>query len=138
MLPLLLWLLLCRMLHRFWTVVVSFFVTLSLLLLASASMVPHWLPHWLADVHGYGPHTLLPLEAVFGHWLGLIASLVLVLWCAFLLWKLRWARPGSPKFGLAASLALAATVSVTLFKLPVLYNNVLAVPGCLILGFLKA
>jgi len=136
-LPLLLWLVLWAVLHQSWKLIVSFAVALSLLLLATENMVPGWFSHWLAYLHQYGPHTVLPLEAIFGHWLGLAASALLAGWSAYLLWKLRSAPPASLEFGLAASLALSVAVSVTLFKLPVIYNHVLAIPGCLLLVFSK-
>lgn len=130
---LLAWLLVWAIVHRCWSVIVSFAITLSLLLIGAEALVPGWFGHWRNSVRGYGSDTLLPLQAVLGHWPGVVATVLLAAWGASLLWRLRRAPAGSTQFGLAVGLALSVAVSVNLFKLPLIYNHVFALPGCLIL-----
>lgn len=132
---LLLWLLVWAILHRCWSVIVSFTVTFGLLLLGAEVLVPGWFGHWRNSVRGYGSDTILPLQAIFGHWAGVVATVLLAAWGASLLWKLRRAPAGSTQFGLAVALALSVAVSVNLFKLPLIYNQVFALPGCILLFY---
>jgi hypothetical protein len=137
-LPLLLWLLLWACFRRLWTLLASFVVTAALLLLAAEKLTPGWFPHWLAASRRFSAtYGKFPLELVFGHWLGLFATGVLVLWSAYRLWRLRRSAPDSPQFGLAIALVLAATVCANFTILPMIYNQILLVPGCLLLVCLR-
>ena len=137
-LPLLLWLLLWALIQRSWTLIASFAITLALLLLSAEAMVPGWFGHWRASVRGYGPHTELPLQTIAGPLPGLILTAVLLGWCFLILWNLRRSPAGSPQFALAIALALAIGVCCTLTKLAVIYDQILIVPGCLLLVFSKS
>ncbi|MGB9028834.1 MAG: glycosyltransferase family 87 protein [Acidobacteriaceae bacterium] len=137
-LPLLLFLLLWACVQRSWTLIASFAATFALLLLSAEAMVPGWFGHWRASVRGYGPHTELPLQSIAGPLPGLILTAVLLGWCFLVLWNLRHAPAGSPQFALAIALALAIGVCCTLTKLAVIYDQILIVPGCLLLVFSKS
>jgi hypothetical protein len=133
-LPLLLWLLFWACLRRMWSFLASFAFTMALLLLWTEKLVPGWFSNWVAALHGYGhSHGTLPLENVFGHWLGLASTALLVAYTAFLLWRLRRSPARSPEFALAVALAMATAVCTTLTILPVIYNQILLLPACLIL-----
>jgi hypothetical protein len=136
-LPLLLWLLLWACVQRSWSLIASFAVTLALLLLSAEAMVPGWFGHWRASVRGYGPHTELPLQTIAGPLPGLILTAALLGWCFLVLWNLRRSPAGSPQFALAIALSLAIGVCCTLTKLAVIYDQILIVPGCLLLIFSK-
>jgi hypothetical protein len=131
--PLILWLFVWAILRRSWSFIAAFLATFGFLLLWAQVKLPGWLRYWREDLHGYGPHTALPLQTICGHWPGLIATILLAAYCVSVLWRLRHAPPGSTEFALAFSLALASTLSLTLTKLPVIYNQVLLMPGCVIL-----
>lgn len=132
-LPLVLWLLVWAFIRRSWSFVASFAITFAALLLWAEFKLPGWFHAWLQDIHGYGPHTAMPLETTLGHGFGLAATALLISYCALVLWRLRHASPESSDFALAIALALAATLCVTLTKLALIYNQVLLLPGCLIL-----
>lgn len=134
-LPLLVWLLLWAILHRAWKLLASFLVTFTLLSLATEKIAPGWFSHWRADLRGYGPNTMLPLQFTFGHWPGLIATLLLLAWSAWLLWRLRHAPARSLQFALAVSIALSAAVCANLMKGSVIYDHVMIIPCCLLLAF---
>jgi hypothetical protein len=136
-LPLLLFLLLWACVQRSWSLIVSFAITLALLLLSAEAMVPGWFGHWRASVRGYGPHTQLPLQTIAGPLPGLILTAALLGWCFLVLWNLRRSPAGSPQFALAIALSLAIGVCCTLTKLAVIYDQILIVPGCLLLIFSK-
>lgn len=133
-LPLLLWLLLWACFRRLWTLLASFAVTAALLLFAAEKIMPGWFPHWLAASRRFSTsYGKFPLELIFGHWFGLIVTVALVLWSAYQLWRLRRCAPDSPQFGMAIALVLATTVCANFTILPMIYNQILLVPGCLLL-----
>jgi hypothetical protein len=132
-LPMLAWLLVWTFLKRMWSFLAAFALTFAFLLLEAERIVPGWLPLWRADMHGYGPHTALPLETAFGHWAGLATTALLASYCALIVWRLRHSSAGSTEFAHAIALTLAVTLCMTLTKLPVIYNQVLLLPACLVL-----
>jgi Glycosyltransferase family 87 len=134
-LPLLLWLLIWAVVHRAWRLLASFALTFALLSLVTESITPEWFQHWRLDLQGYGPNTMLPLQSVAGYWPGLLATLLLLVWSAWLLWSLRCSPAGSAEFSLAISIALSAAVCANLMRLAVIYDEVLIIPSCLILVF---
>ncbi len=129
------WLLVWSFAHRAWTLLIAFASTLALLLIAAENMVPGWFGHWVSSLSEYKGETSLPLQEIFGHWPGLVATVVLAGWCAWLLWKLRRVPVRSTQFALAAGLALSTAVSINLFKLPFIYNQIFVLPGCLVLVY---
>ena len=138
-LPLILWLLLWASLRRMWGFVVSLGGTTVLLMVWTERIVPDWFHKWIAALHAYGSsHGGLPLQLVLGRWVGLVCTALLVAYSAFLLWRLRRCPARSAEFGFAVSFALAVTVCSNLTFLPVIYNQILLLPACLILVCTKS
>ena len=136
---LVLWLVLWSWIHRTWSFIASFGVTIAMLFLWSERLVPGWLPRWIAAVRAFrqATATMLPLQMMFGDWVGSILTLLLVGWSGFLLWRLRRSSPSSREFGWAISLVLATTVC-TIFTAPgLIYNQILLVPACLLVMYTK-
>lgn len=135
---LIIWLFVWACARRTWSFMVSFALTMAGLLLWTERLVPGWFPHWIGALHHYGNRYgqikgQLPLENVFGHWLGLGLTAALVGYSAFTLWRLRYSPPRSPGFRLAAALALVVALCLIPTLLPLIYNQILLLPGCLIL-----
>jgi Glycosyltransferase family 87 len=135
--PLILWLLLWTVLRRSWGFVSGFVATLSILLLATERILPGWMGHWRASLHGYGQftHTALPLELMLSHWPGVAATGLIAAGSGIVLWSLRRCDADSPEFGWAIALALATTVTAAPMKLSMVYNQVFLIPALLILVF---
>jgi hypothetical protein len=132
--PLLAWLLLWAVLRRMWSFIASFGATMVILLVLTEKLVPAWLPHWIAALHRYGnSHGTFPLQIIFGHWVGLIATGLLVAYTAGILWRMRHSPADSPQFAFAVALCLSVTLCFTLTILPGIYNQILLIPACLIL-----
>ena len=136
-LPLLLWLFLWAGLRRRWTLAAAYAGGVAALSLATELVVPGWFGHWRASLSHYrdATHTALSLEHVLGHWAGLTLTALLAAASAAALWRLRRNAPELREFGLAVSLALATTVCLLPTNAPLIYNDVLLVPGCLVLIF---
>jgi len=133
-LPLLVFLLVWSGTHRLWSFVVSFLVAMAAMLAVTEHILPGWFPRWLAEVRGYSAwHGMLPLEMVLGHWPGMAATALLLLWTTWLLWGMRHIPAASPEFGLAAALALSAAVCMAPTLLATIYNQTAIIPACLIL-----
>lgn len=138
-LPLLLWLLLWAVVRRQWTFIVSFAGMLALLLATTERVVPGWFLHWRDSVRHYTEitHTAPPLEFVLGHWAGFILSLLIAGAGGLMLWRLRRCSSQSREFGAAIGLAMAVAVVLVPTDPPMIYNNILLLPACLILVFRK-
>lgn len=105
------------------------------LLLAGAEIVrPGWMRMFVGAVQQYHRYTqnqsvldqLLP-----GAFAGKMAALLAMALAAVLLWRLRHAPAGSPRFGSAVALVMATTVLVVPMYAP--YNQVLLLPAILLL-----
>jgi hypothetical protein len=134
-LPLLLWLLLWSVARRRWVLPVSFAITEAVYLFCGERLAPGWFPQWLATLHRY--HTLatcLPLQLIFGHWLGLLFTCAVVALGLWRLWTLRRAGPGMAEFGQAIALALAITVCITPIIWAMIYNQVVLVPAAMLMA----
>jgi len=135
-LPLLLWLLVWACFGRRWKLIAAFAVTETLYFAASEIMVPGWLSHWLADLHRYGALCAnLPLQLIFGHAAGLLATIALVGYVFWRLWRKCRCSPQSPEFVLAIAVALAVSICTTPVTWGMIYNHVLLVPAALLLLF---
>jgi Glycosyltransferase family 87 len=136
-LPIVAWLFLWAIVNRRWNLFVSFAITLAVLLLCAERIVPHWIPHWRASLGGYGhvTDTALPLENLFGHWVGLTLTILIAGSICISLWRLRRYSADSVEFSVAISLALALTVLVIPTHLTIIYNQVLLFPACLFLVY---
>lgn len=137
--PVLAWLLCWAIVHRVWSLLISFPVTLAVLLLWTERLVPHWISHWRASLRGYAnlTDTASPLENLFGHWAGLALTLLIVGSICVSLWRLRRCTANSVEFSVAISLVLALTVLVIPTHLTIIYNQVLLFPACLFLIYVK-
>lgn len=137
LLPLLLWLLLWAVAHRLWALIGSFAFSLASLLYATEQIVPGWFSSWYASLHGYSTFTrsVPPLEVMFGHWVGLVFTVVAVGWGAVSLWRLRMCPANSREFGIAVSLTLAVAVDLAPTHATMIYNHVFLFPSCLFVLF---
>lgn len=129
------WLLLHAITHRRYRFVVIFTLATLLLVAASLALLPHWISDWIRASVDYsrhsGKHSLL--IALAGHGLGLALDLSL---CAALAVRLRnphAIRADSTRFVWAASLLLAATDCLIPANPWLVYNNLLLLPGILLL-----
>jgi hypothetical protein len=131
------WLFLWAIVHRVWSLLISFSLTLVVLLLWTERLVPHWISHWRASLSGYGgvTDTALPFENLFGHWAGLALTLLIAASICRSLWRLRKVSAASAEFSVAISLSLALTVVVIPTHLTMIYNLVLLFPACLFLAY---
>jgi hypothetical protein len=135
--PLLLWLIAWAILQRNWRFVASFLCSTALLILASIKMTPGWIPRWRTALADYAQYTHIhpDLQNIFGKLPGLVLMIAIATTGAAILWHLRRCAVGSPEFGIAVSLALAATVALLPTEPPMIYNYVLLFPALLILFY---
>ena len=133
--PLLAFLVFWSLLHRRWRFLLSLAASTALLLFASERIVPGWFPHWTASLRAYSDATVPPLELAFGHWPGLILTLLLATVTAVLLWRFRHCPYPSQEFACALSLALGLALVLSPTDAPMIYNDVLLFPACIVLIF---
>ena len=138
--PLLIWLLLWTTLQRRWRFLVSLIASTLLLLLCAEWIAPGWLPRWPVALADYAQYTQLrpDLQALFGRWVALAVTIAIMAACSSILWRLRRCNGDSPGFGIAISLALAATVSLLPTQPGMIYNQVFLLPAFLILIYRRA
>jgi hypothetical protein len=133
------WLVLWAFVHSRWRFLGSFTVSLVLLLIGAEAIVPGWLAPW----HNAGiellqyTHQQPALLTIFGKWLGTALIVAVAAAGGLVLWRLRRCEADSPGFGLAISLALAATISLNPTYPATIYNQVLLVPAVLVLIHLR-
>jgi hypothetical protein len=133
--PLLLWLLLWTVLQRRWRFFASFLTSAAMLLICSLWMVPGWLPDWQRSMADYLSYTDAhpALQMMFGKWIGTLLMIAVAAATSLILWRLRRCDMESPAFGIAISLALAASVSLNPTYPAMIYNQVLLLPAFLVL-----
>ncbi len=141
--PQLMWLLLLWLV--IWTVgewrrrsrwLLSFLVTMALLLAASEWYMPRWIPHFFRALQEYRNYTdaasmldkMVP--APWGWLLGLVTVTSTLVVC----WKNRRFEPQNREFATTTALVLAVTVIVTIASNYALYNQILLLPAVLILA----
>ena len=133
-LPIVLWLAFWACIDRRWTFLASFAVTMALLLSAAEIIVPGWFPHWLASAHAYqNRFGDLPLQSLLGRPLSVAVVLALAAWSGWRLWQMRNCPAFSPQFGLAAALVFSVTVCTNFTQPMMIYNQILLIPGCMLL-----
>jgi hypothetical protein len=133
--PLLAWLALWAVIERRWRFITALATSIAALSAAAEWLIPGWLSHWRKasiDLLSY-THQRPALQATFGTVIGGVLMLTMAVLTAIALWRLRKSSVDSPGFGAAISLALGATVALIPTDVPMLYNQVFLVPGCLIL-----
>jgi hypothetical protein len=115
-----------------WRFLFGFGLVMALLLAAAEIILPGWWAMFFEALQRYHRYTqnqsVLLIPGVFSE----IVTVVLVLACGFLLWKLRGESANVEKFGAAISLVMALTVLVVPMYAP--YNQVLLVPAILVLA----
>lgn len=132
---LMLWLLLRAVLLRRHRFLLAFVATTGILLAIGAYLVPGWLAQWTqagADLLVY-THQEPTFQILFGHWFGTLLNLCFVAIAVLYLWRVRRCATGSAEFGAAVGFALAATLTLMPTDLPMIYNQILLVPGCICL-----
>ncbi|HEX3987148.1 MAG TPA: glycosyltransferase family 87 protein [Acidobacteriaceae bacterium] len=133
-LPIILALVLWTGLRRQWSFLLSLTVTSVVLLALAEWMMPGWIPHWLASLHGYQSYcNKLPLETLIGSGLSRGIAGLLVLGTAWRLWTLRGCRAPSAAFGYGVALLLALPVAINTTTPLMIYNDLLLLPGCVLL-----
>jgi hypothetical protein len=133
-LPLLLALLLWTVLRRQWSFLISFAVTSTVLLALSEMLLPGWIPHWLASLHTYQSYCgKLPLETLIGWGASRAVAAALLVGTVWRIWALRTSSAPSPAFAYAVALLLALPVAINTTTPLMIYNDLLLLPGCILL-----
>lgn len=112
--------------------VLSFAITLGVLVLAGMVILLRWILEFAAAARAYSIHSTDPsiLQFVFGAALARGVAVTLCGILVFAIWRLRTSSAGSKDFGWM----LASVATVTLAILPVtVYNQVLLIPAFLVL-----
>ena len=133
--PLLAWLLLWSILARRWRFIASLTASIGALLAAAQWLSPGWFPRWREagiDLMHY-THQQPALETFFGGMIGRALMIALAVLAAAALWRLRKCSADSAEFGTAISVALGVTLALMPTTMPMIYNQVFLVPGCLLL-----
>lgn len=128
------WLLLQALAHRRSRFVAAFSLTLLLLVSGSLVLLPHWIPDWIRATLDYsrhsGKHSVL--ISLTGPIPGLVLDGTLLGGVIARLGKLGTVDPESPRFAWAAALLLAATDCLIPANPWLVYNNLLLIPGVLL------
>jgi hypothetical protein len=133
-LPLVVWLLLWSALRRRWTFPLAFAATELLFLLCGEWLLPGWFPQWLATLRQYRSHgNVPPLDLYTGRWIGTLVTAAILVAALRRLWRVRRCSPESVEFCRAIALVLAMTLCLTPVIWAMIYNQVLLIPGCLLL-----
>lgn len=118
--------------------VLSFILTMGLLVLVSQLVLPGWFVGWWRSLAGYSRYTLPPLtQLVLGRFLGIATGLALLALAGAFCWSARRQPAGSSSFSLAVSFVLAVTVILAPTGGAV-YDQVVLLPAILWLGFHRA
>jgi|SRR5579863_1260977 len=115
---------------------IGFLASCAVLMAASLWIWPGWFGEWLAILFGYHRYAMPPLVSVLlGESLSASAGKVLIgaliVAGGIFAWKNRRTDAGSPDFWLTLSLLLAIT-SVTLLPGQAIYDDIILIPGILI------
>jgi hypothetical protein len=130
-----LWLLSLAAAQRMWRFIVAFALTFFLLIGGSLVLVPYWISHWIRATIDYSHHSGKTSLLVFvaGRYAGSALALLLLLAVLFRLWKLGSVSPDSRRLAYAAALLLSATACLVPSNVWLVYNNLLLIPGVLLL-----
>lgn len=129
------WLLLLALAERRWRFVVTFAVALTLLVGASAWLVPGWIPHWIEASLAYArfPAKIPLLVFLFGRTAGLALMLLLIAVLVLRLRDLRSIARTPRAFLQSVALVLAASLCLMPANPWLVFNDLLLVPGVLLL-----
>ena len=114
--------------------ILSFALTMTTLIAAADLLMPGWIGSFVNAMAAYREYTGRPVSilAVFttSTW-GLVLSALILLVLAFTCWRTRHVPLRDPTFALVSSLVLVVTVAV--IPMTSLYNQILLLPGVLVL-----
>ncbi len=129
------WLLLQAAAQRRWRFLLSFGLSIAILLMASEAFVPGWISHWIHTAATYAddPSKVSLFIHLFGHKFGVEATVLMGIALCIRLWKLGSVFVDAPEFGQTVALLLAATVCIIPTTMWMIYNELLLIPGVLIL-----
>lgn len=129
------WLFLIALRDRRWRFVAASFISLGALIGGASLAFPGSLPHWIhaAIAYTHAAGKVSLLTHLLGPRLGLAADLALLASLCVLLWKLRASSPQSPGFLHAVALILTVTACLIPGNVFLLFNNLLLIPGILLL-----
>lgn len=119
--------------HR-WRFLLGFLGSVCVLLAASEGMLSGWVPKWLGAARSYGSNPWKPplLTLSFGHIAGPVLIVLLAAWIVVRLWRNGVVLPASRNFAGEIALLLAVTVCVVPTTIWMVYNDLLLIPGILI------
>jgi hypothetical protein len=106
---------------------------------SSVLLWPRWIPEWFRLVKDYRQHSTPPLVDYLlgdslGSLLGPILIAALLVGALAVAWRMRHVSPASSEFGLTVSLLLAVT-STTLLPGHAVYDQIILLPGILLIAF---
>jgi Glycosyltransferase family 87 len=129
------WLLLLALVERRWRFIAAFFAALALLVGAASLLVPHWIPHWIHASLAYAryPAKIPLLVFLFGRTAGFILMLALLAALVLRLRSLRFIARDPRALLQSVALILAATVCFMPANPWLVFNDLLLVPGVLLL-----
>jgi len=123
---------LCRIRER-GRLVLSFVISLAVLIFCTELYLPHWPTHFLEALRAYAATETDPsiLQAIFTGWVALVVSVGLLVAVAFRAWRTRTSKAGSEQFGW--TLALVSSCTVVLIPKIAAYNQLVLIPALLLL-----
>ena len=112
----------------------AFVGTMAVILIASELVLPGWFWLWLQATQAYAGYVKPSLlQGMLGRTGGTIAGILSVLACLVMFWRLRKAPGGSAAFVLSVVAALVLTVILVPAAGGAKYNQVLLIPGAILL-----
>jgi Glycosyltransferase family 87 len=113
--------------------VLSFGITMAVLMIGAEVILPGWIPRFWAAVHEYRRYTAAEsfLGMLLTPTLGRIVDLAIVMLIVAICWRSRRSSASDPAFAGVLCMVLAATVVVV--PTIALYNQVLLLPGVMLL-----
>jgi hypothetical protein len=120
---------------------VAFFATMSLLMVTSLLVWPHWIQSWVSVIRGYPNYSMPPLASeILGQTLGsrvgaFVIALLLVV-ALVIAWCGRHAAAGSYEFWLTFCAQVALT-TITLVPGQSVCDHIIMLPAILLLAFRK-
>jgi hypothetical protein len=114
---------------------VSFLVSLIVLVVIPEFLVSGWIKKWLGAAHLFlqYPNLKLPAAFLLPGVLAPLATAAALAPALMLLWRLRHADPGEARFGFAVAVALSATLLLVPIWPALQYNHLLLIPAVLVI-----
>lgn len=133
--PMALWMLIVAVVHRRWRFVAALVLTMGLLLAGSLILVPGWIPLWVRAAAAYAeyPAKISVLAFLLGRRAGLAAVIAAALLVCGKLAKAGVPAPQDRDFSRSAALVLALTVCLLPQNPWLVFNDLLLLPGILVI-----